>query len=85
MAETKTTTKVSDPWQEKLTIRVDRTMGKNVYVAVNGRAYLVPTGKPYDVPRPIYEKLMDMQLCVDTLNDVKDGIARDTEENMRGL
>lgn len=85
MAETKTKTVKQDPWTEKKSIRLDKSIGKSVYVAVNGRAYNVPTGKEYEVPVPIYEKLVEMQEQMDVLDDVRDDIAKETRENMKGL
>lgn len=72
-----------DPWSARKTIRLDRSLGKSVYVAVNGRAYQVPTGKAFDVPEPIYDKLVDMQMQVDVLDDVRVEMAKDTAENSK--
>lgn len=79
MTEEKKTeqTAAVDVWQKKKSIRLDKSIGKSVYVAVNGRAYHVPTGKTWEVPLPIYEKLCDMQLQIDVLDDVREDIAKE--------
>lgn len=80
MAETQ---KPIDLWAQKKSIRLDKSIGKSVYVAVNGRAYNVPTGKVWEVPVPIYEKLNDMQMQMDVLDDVRTDIAKENAENAK--
>lgn len=77
--------KEQNPWAVKKKIRLDKSLGgdkKSVYVAVNGRAYNVPTGKEWEVPLPIYEQLKRMELQMDMLDDVRDDIAKEAKENM---
>lgn len=72
-------------WAVKKKIRLDKSLGgdkKSVYVAVNGRAYNVPTGKEWEVPQPIYEQLKRMEVQMDMLDDVRDDIAKEAKENM---
>ena len=72
-------------WAVKKKIRLDKRLGgdkKSVYVAVNGRAYTVPTGKEWEVPQPIYEQLKRMEVQMDMLDDVRDDIAKEAKENM---
>ena len=77
--------KEQNPWAVKKKIRLDKSLGgdkKSVYVAVNGRAYNVPTGKEWEVPLPIYEQLKRMEIQMDQLDDVRDDIAKEAKENM---
>ena len=77
--------KEQNPWAVKKKIRLDKSLGgdkKSVYVAVNGRAYNVPTGKEWEVPQPIYEQLKRMEVQMDMLDDVRDDIAKEAKENM---
>lgn len=72
-------------WAVKKKIRLDKSLGgdkKSVYVAANGRAYNVPTGKEWEVPQPIYEQLKRMEVQMDMLDDVRDDIAKEAKENM---
>lgn len=52
-----------DPWQDMVEIALDRAPSKEQnfqLVIVNGRRFQVPRdGKPYQVPRPVYEVLMN--------------------------
>lgn len=77
--------KEQNPWAVKKKIRLDKSLGgdkKSVYVAVNGRAYNVPTGKEWEVPLPIYEQLKHMEVQMDMLDDVRGDIAKEAKENM---
>ena len=77
--------KEQNPWSVKKKIRLDKSLGgdkKSVYVAVNGRAYNVPTGKEWEVPLPIYEQLKRMEVQMDLLDDVRSDIAKEAKENM---
>lgn len=77
--------KEQNHWAVKKKIRLDKSLGgdkKSVYVAVNGRAYNVPTGKEWEVPLPIYEQLKRMEVQMDMLDDVRDDIAKEAKENM---
>ena len=81
----KTPAKEQNLWAVKKKIRLDKSLGgdkKSVYVAVNGRAYNVPTGKEWEVPQPIYEQLKRMEVQMDMLDDVRDDIAKEAKENM---
>ncbi len=53
-------TEARDIWSEKETIFLPRGAGKEdtQFVCINGRSFLVPKGKPVEVPRPVYEVLM---------------------------
>ena len=66
MATTKKTTEMieetpvveQDPWKIMKTLALPRgskSEAKSMYIAVNGKAYNVPKGKPTEVPLPIYE------------------------------
>lgn len=77
--------KEQNSWSMKKKIRLDKSLGgdkKSVYVAVNGRAYNVPTGKEWEVPLPIYEQLKRMEVQMDLLDDVRSDIAKEAKENM---
>lgn len=67
----------SSKWDEMKTVRLDKSLGgdrKSIYVAVNGKPYLVPTGKVEEVPLPVYEVLERMQIQMDVLDGVRDDI-----------
>ena len=85
MTADKKIAKEQNLWAVKKKIRLDKSLGgdkKSVYVAVNGRAYNVPTGKEWEVPQPIYEQLKRMEVQMDMLDDVRDDIAKEAKENM---
>lgn len=49
-------------WEEKMTIQLPRapkTEQNFQFVAVNGRTFQVPRGKAVEVPKPVYEVLMN--------------------------
>ena len=48
-----------DPWQRKQTVYLPKNADKydSEWVCVNGRPYLVPKGKPVEVPLPIAEAI----------------------------
>lgn len=64
MTEAAEMTSVYDPWKDMRTIMLPRA-GSNEqqfqYVGVNGRTFQVPRGKQTEVPRPVYECLMEAQ------------------------
>ena len=61
---TATTEQAYDPWKDMREIMLPRA-GNNEqqfqYVGVNGRTFQVPRGKRTEVPRPVYECLMEAQ------------------------
>ena len=61
---TATTEQKYDPWKDMREIMLPRA-GNNEqqfqYVGVNGRTFQVPRGKRTEVPRPVYECLMEAQ------------------------
>ena len=61
---TAATEQAYDPWKDLREIMLPRA-GNNEqqfqYVGVNGRTFQVPRGKRTEVPRPVYECLMEAQ------------------------
>lgn len=53
--------KVTSPWEEKRTVRLDRAKGENAvqtkFVSINGRDFYIPRGKAVEVPLPVYEAI----------------------------
>ena len=59
-----TKTEVQDVWKqtkEVLLPRAQENEQKFEFVCVNGRTFQVPRGKRTEVPRPVYECLMEAQ------------------------
>lgn len=56
--------KAMNVWEEKKNIILPKApKGEEpyVYVCINGHSFQVPRGKPVDVPKPVYERLMIAQ------------------------
>lgn len=87
MAEAKNTRPArSSAWDVMKPIRLDKSLGgdrKSIYVCVNGKSYQIPTGKPWEVPLPIFEVLERMQIQMDVLDGVRDDIKKENEENSK--
>lgn len=79
MAEAKKTPeKEYDIWADMVPITLPRApKGENnfQFVGVNGRTFQVPrTGKPVEVPRPVYEVLLRSAEMADYAADRKDAL-----------
>lgn len=79
MAEAKKTPeKEYDIWTDMVPITLPRApKGENnfQFVGVNGRTFQVPrTGKPVEVPRPVYEVLLRSAEMADYAADRKDAL-----------
>lgn len=50
-----------DPWEEKVPFMIpkDRNAKGDVPVTVNDRSFLIKRGVPVELPRPVYEVLVD--------------------------
>lgn len=75
-----------DPFKQMVPIYLDKSMGGDanyVYAGVNGHVYQVPTGMDIEVPKPIYQVLMDMRANIRVLDGVRAQIAKDNRENMK--
>ena len=55
--------KIIDPWSERRDVYVPREYSGQAsqFVAINGRTYMVPTGKVVSVPVPVAEVLEHAQ------------------------
>lgn len=75
-----------DPFKQMVPIYLDKSLGgaaNYVYAGVNGHVYQVPTGMDIEVPKPIYQVLMDMRANVRVLDGVRAQIAKENRENMK--
>lgn len=91
MSEAKTKAPMSDverkfarafPKAKMVQIKLPRHLGgdkKSVYVGVNGHTFQIPTGKAYSVPEPIYKRLQMMEVQMDVIEDIRDGIPKNAE------
>lgn len=71
---------VVDEWDEKRTVRLPKAHDgedKSLYVAVNGRSFMVPKGVTVEVPLPVYERIMIMLEAEDRIQDYRDEIPND--------
>lgn len=86
MPETKTKVPMTDierkfarafPNAQLVQIKLDRHLGgdkKSVYVGVNGHPFQVPTGKPMNVPEPLYEVLVRMEMQMEVIEGIRESI-----------
>lgn len=82
MSETNKTAKVADPWLTKKKIRIRKEgTSKSVLAGVNGRMYQIPVNKEVEVPLPIYERLVMREDMLDTLEEIREGIAKEAKES----
>ena len=65
--------KAYDPWTDMRTITIPRG-GRNeekaITASVNNRDYIIPKGKPVEVPYPVWKMLTDVQAIKDQEADV---------------
>lgn len=67
-------------WQDMREIRVPRAganENKSVYVCVNGREFMVPTGKTVQVPYPVYERLRMKEKALEQVEQAMEEIPND--------
>lgn len=86
MSETKTKSPMSDierkfarafPKAKLVQIKLPRHLGgdkKSVFVGVNGHTFQVPTGKPVNVPEPLYEVLQRMEMQMEVIEGIRESI-----------
>jgi hypothetical protein len=86
MSETKTKAPMTDierkfarafPKAKLVQIKLDRHLGgdkKSVYVGVNGHPFQVPTGKPMNVPEPLYEVLVRLEMQMEVIEGIRESI-----------
>lgn len=76
-------------WKDMRTILVPKKNNgdqESIYVAVNGRPFLVPcTGRPQEVPAPVYEALMNAQALQDEAEDRAAEALRKMKESARAV
>lgn len=78
--------KKADPFKKMVPIYLDKSMGiaaNYVYAGVNGHVYQVPTGMDIEVPKPIYEVLLDMRANIRVLDGVRAQIAKENKDNLK--
>lgn len=77
--EIKETVQECDPWKDMVEITLPRKPKSEQnfeFVAVNDRRFQVPcTGKPVEVPRPVYEVLMNSAAMKDYAADRKGALS----------
>lgn len=54
-----------DPWEDKVPFMIpkDRNKKGDVLVSVNDRDFLIKRGVPVDLPRPVYDVLVDQMMA----------------------
>ena len=65
------------PKAKLVQIKLPRHLGgdkKSVFVGVNGHTFQVPTGKPVNVPEPLYEVLERMEMQMEVIEGIREGI-----------
>lgn len=66
-----------DPWKDMVSVRLprgDRNEQNFQFVSVNDRTFQVPKGKEVEVPRPVYEVLVNAQAARDYAEDRRQAI-----------
>lgn len=56
-----------DPWTETVPIKIpkDRNTKEDVTVSINDRTFLIQRGVTVDVPRPVYDALIDQERAME--------------------
>ena len=56
-----------DPWEDKVTVKIpkSRTTKEDVTVSINDKTFLIQRGVAVDVPRPVYDALIDQERAIE--------------------
>ncbi|WP_407382796.1 hypothetical protein [Ruminococcus sp.] len=64
---TKKTETPYDPWADTVSIKIpkDRNKKEDVTVSINDKSFLIQRGVEVDVPRPVYDALVDQERAIE--------------------
>lgn len=59
--------KPADPWAEKVSVKIPRSRDtkEDVVVSINDRTFMIQRGVTVDVPRPVYDALIDQERALE--------------------
>ena len=78
-ARSRKKTEADKKWGEMRTIQLPKASKSEQnfqFVAVNGRTFQVPKGKPVEVPRPVYEVLMNSLYAEEKADEYENQLQR---------